>query len=576
MGNKQQHQPADLAAEHKPRCSRFDDGYREPDDPEHGAYQPVSKVSVKGATDQDGRAWVEFSTSTNITAWVPLDELMGSADEAKRKLRDAGIILFDEQLAKAIKQAKQVRFFPDLPLFARPGWSLPYFVQASGKVFGPAGSAKPVILFERHPTKCSAKGKLTSWLDGVAELATGQHLLIFSLMIGFVGPLLGLSRLMENFGFELVGPKARGKTTLQYLLASVAGPALRPSGQNNWIGANTTMNAFEAQMPEHADTTMIVDEMTTMFANESSRSRGKSYQDAVFRLAQGTGKDRYGSTRQRPARFVWITSTNEQTHQLVRTVSSDAADAASDRLMALPISRKARGVFQKPFPAGYKTGERVARAITELVAGHYGRPFRKFLTALVAARAEDEAGLKVQIEEWIDQFREAVGVSGNAGSEARVADAMGLVYAAGMLAQSYGALPPELNCLEAAQYCHRLNRASVRADLTNVERVQQLAAHKRTLEIDTDVESKGYRKRLDRAPALIKVRRDGTRELVLTADMLIDAGIKRKAFLNDPAIRRLLRHDEDRDDSKLKLVSGGKATRVICIRLPQFKPNNDN
>lgn len=73
------------------------------------------------------------------------------------------------------------------------------------------------------------------------------------------------------------------------------------------------------------------------------------------------------------------------------------------------------------------------------------------------------------------KFRQTVGVDSNDGSAVRVADAFGLVYAAGKLSQQYGILPRQLKVRRAARKCHAMHLA-VRAgrDLTMNDRLKAL------------------------------------------------------------------------------------------------------
>jgi hypothetical protein len=528
-------------------------------------YERITGLEVSGATAPDGTPWIHLRADDIRSTWVPLSEFADQAAGAKSRLAAANLHLFKEDLTRVLDDARSVTAFPSLPLIEKPGWSGPYFALLSGTVFAPEGSPTPIVLFEPDRFKCASAGD-KSWFRGVSGLAAGQPMLTFVVMLGFAGPLLSLSRVQENVGFELCGRKGRGKTTLQYLAASVTGPALQPQGRNYWINANTTINALEAQVPVHNDMLLVIEEMSAMYAGESEKVRANRMRELIFRMAGGTAKARHQGERQVISRFIWLTSTNDATAKLLKTVLNEAAEAAVDRLLALPISGQSRGVFVKPFPDGCATGDEAVRKIIALVSQHYGRPIRLFLKRLVKARATDEAALRMEIEARIVEFRAAVGISGNAGSEARVADAFGLIYSAGVLAQKYGALPATLDCMEAARFCHRLNRNSAKPDLTNIARAHRLAAHPKTLTVDMANMTAAYRKRLSTAPALLMMRRDGRRELVLTDRMLMAAFKARKAVLSDPAIRRRLRHDDGRTSVKLKLIHDGRMERVTCIR----------
>jgi hypothetical protein len=532
-------------------------------------YRPTHKVTVRGATAPDETPWVEIAALGGSPAvWVKLDDLSDDAAAAKRRMRAKGLVLFGRELSEALDKARNVNEFPRAPLIEGSGWSGPYFTLRSGEIFSPDREEQAILLFEPQTHKCAKAGD-KAWLKGVKRLGRDQPIVAFAVMIPFSAPILSLSRVRENFGFELSGVKGLGKSTLQRLAASTAGAALEPAGRNYWISANTTMNALEEQMPLHNDMPMIIEEMSAMYAGESDRVRSNRSKELVFRMASGSGKGRFQAARQTPARFVYLTSTNDPIALLTGANANDAAAAAADRLLAIPIAAgRKHGIFEVELPKGFHTGESAARAIDALVAENYGYPIRQFIQALVEARADDEDALKSVIEDHIEEFRKAVGVDGSQGSEARVADAFALVYAGGKLAQHYGALPKSLKCLEAAIYCYRINRDSVGAEISNVECLWRLSRRKGVVVVDLKDETKRYRKAVEDAPALILVGKKGRRELLLDEEALKGEFRDPKALFADPTVRPSMRHDRGRNSIKVKVTHEGQLKRFFCFRLP--------
>ena len=173
-------------------------------------------------------------------------------------------------------------------------------------------------------------------------------------------------------------------------------------------------------------------------------------------------KSRRGEAAQSPARFVYLTSSNESFASMFCGGNSKTSAAAADRLLAIPIAGDRKfGVFDR-LPQGCANSKQAIQAIVDLIKEHHGKPMRRFVRKLVAARAADEPALKSRIESLINEFRDAVGVNDNVGQESSIADVFGLMYAALMLAQEYGALPKRLKPLRAV--------IKVRAGLTNPDR----------------------------------------------------------------------------------------------------------
>ena len=136
-----------------------------------------------------------------------------------------------------------------------------------------------------------------------------------------------------------------------------------------------------------------------------------------------------------------------------------------------------------------------------------------------------------------------------------------------MLARQYGALPKKLDCMAAAIKCYRINRKSVGADVSNVQRLQRLAKRKGVVIINLDDRSKAYRERVSAAPALLRISKGGTRELLLSSEQFEKAFPKRKALLADPAVKKIMRHDKDRSTLKTRVVHNGPQKRFRCFDL---------
>ena len=98
-----------------------------------------------------------------------------------------------------------------------------------------------------------------------------------------------------------------------------------------------------------------------------------------------------------------------------------------------------------------------ANALTRAAEQNHGHAIRKFLKQLVRARAKDDAALRAWIASRVNGFVEKANIDPNDGSAFRVAEAFGLVYAAGRLAQQYGVLPDCLAVGPAVLTCYSLH-----------------------------------------------------------------------------------------------------------------------
>lgn len=531
-------------------------------------YKPARYVTVTGATAPDGMPYVHFQPKyiEHPGVWVSLMEL--STQQAPERLRAGGIFLFGDNLKWAVDDAHKVNTFPPMPLIARPGTTAGYFTLAAGDVFAPRGATPATVLFDAEPAKFGKRGKLKLWKVGVAKLAAKQSLLTFVLIIPFAGPLLKLSRIHENFGFELCGPGGTGKTSAQHLAASVLGGALEPGGANYWIAANTTMNGLEQLYSAHADLAIIIDEMGDFCNGETERVRATKTREMIFRLRSGTTKNRFDGQREEPTRFVYLTSTNISLGNLLNGLDCATSAAAKDRLLTIPIAQtRKHGIFDH-LPEGCVNGSEAISRLQALILDHHGLAIRRYLKRFVKERAGGEDALRQKIDAEIRRFHDAVGVDQNVGSEARVADEFGLIYAAGQLAISYGALPREFDPLKAAIDVYRLNRESAAPLPTYYQQLERLVHNPRSLRIDSDALRSIHDDDLHRAPALVRTTHYGELELLLTSRQLARRFENKAAFYRDPEVAMVAITDKDsRKTVKRTVRTEARQERFHAFRL---------
>jgi hypothetical protein len=521
-------------------------------------YTRPNRFEVRGATAPDGTPWVHIIPMGSVCiarddsgpaphpgVWTRSSDWMDDAGPAKRRLKAANVILFGEQLKEVVRRAQDVREFPAVPLVEHSGWTKPHFALPSGHVFSPVDAEPAVVLFEKDAFRCATRGNMEAWLDGIARLAAGQSIISFGLMLPFMAPVLSLSAVLHNPGFELTGPPRRGKSSLQQLLASTCGPAVDPHGRNYLLPANMTVNALEESTQQFADLPIIIEEMGLFYAAEPQNVRAAKTLESIMRLASGTVKARRGEPTPRAVRFIYITSSNVTISSLFGEHQGRTGSAAKTRLLTIPIAGSRKyGIFDK-LPGGCASSSEAIDRVVELVADHHGLAIRVFLKELAARRAADEAALKSRIEALIDDFRNAVGVDDNAGPESSIADVFGLAYAAGTLAQEFGALPAKLELLRSTIKVYHLYRAASAPPPSNLELLQRLAKRKGVLRVEATNLPKIADEDLARAPALLRTDRNGSRVLLLTDAALRRAFPVPSRLFVDPEVKALMRTDKD-------------------------------
>jgi len=451
--------------------------------------------TAKGYADQHGRRWYEVRRGRQKVLLHERDLI----DRAGmfRLLADQGLSIWKKaEKEELLEKLEELEQFAARLIFDRPGWAGGQFASASGRVYAPKGTRKGLVAFATSAHKCAAKGTHAEWLTQVAEPLCGHPIPSFFLMAALAAPMLELSGLSANPGFELAGEGGKGKTTTMRLMASTSGPAML--GHQGYITTfSMTPVALEKSMQMHSDMPFLIDEANLYNQGGTAASNRRMMQDFSFAMAQGTTKGRCNEPDQKRYWFVCVITANAPFHEVLAQTHRDVADAATDRLNTIMVPPGDAGVFG-PLAAGYDNYRQFTQALEAGMADQYGTAMPKFLGELVTERHKDEAAFKAKIRRYIDKFKIAVGINDSNGSDVRVAEAYGLVYAAGVFARHCGVLPSGFDCMAAAQHCYANFRATVPLRQSLADRLRAVAARPETITIDrrnlptlTDAEVRG-------------------------------------------------------------------------------------
>lgn len=529
-------------------------------------YTIPQDVAVSGATAPNGKPYI-CVTSSGQTAWLPRSAFTGSGSEALKILNAANIPLLTSEWAQCRTKVAALTSYPFKTLIDRPGWNGEHFALPDGTVFSPRTTDEAVVLFPVNEQKCATAGSIYAWRV-TTSLLKNQSVATFVLLAAYAGPFLALTNQIMNQGFEIAGPRGVGKSTVQRFAAAVCGPADNPLGLNYWVTADATINALERIMADHADMPLIMDEFNLYAAGENVAARARKFNELVFKLSNGSEKMRFGASNPQRSRFVFIASTNEPLEQLLLGHQLAGAEAAFDRLLTIPIgSDRPFGVFDS-VPDKFVTSGQFAEHLNQAARKSYGIGIRHLLKHLVADLAKDPADVAQKLKESISYFRRQVGVDLNNGSETRVADAFGLVYAAGKFALRYKAISKHLDPLEATLACYRLNQTARSKPQDTAAQLVKLADDFDSLYETFDKIRDISDEEIEEARAIVREARGGQRELLLTDSQLKRFTLNTRAFFADPQIDRMLISENGRKQTKRRIRKKHKAERFYCFRLP--------
>lgn len=523
-------------------------------------------ITVAGFTAPGGVSWVRVTRGDRV-ACLPLHEFHGSAKGAFNHLAQKGFIVIGVAATRLLlNQVAAIDDFPLTQCVEQIGWNGDHFALPDGTVFSPEGVTAGDVLFAPMPRRCAKRGTLRGWKRDVASPLAGQAIPVFALCFAYTGSILSLTKRAGNFGMELVGGKGIGKSTVQQLAASAIGGVCQGEDGHYWQTLDTTLNALEISMADHSDLPMILEEANLFLAGSSPRVRADNFTAIAFRLANGTEKARYGGAQPREFRFVYLTSSNDSLQTLIGTNSPSAA-AARDRMMTIPIaSSRPHGVFDS-IPQKFASGGAFAAALISAADQHHGSSIRQFLAQLVKARARDEAALRRDIEGWVAEFQAKAKVDRNDGSASRVAEAFGLVYAAGKLAVGYQALPRKLGCGRAILACYRLHLNSGGAQQPFVDQLAAVMARDDIIDLGNRKLSSLPSNEYAEALGFVSTRM-GHRELWIHPSKIESLLPNWSTLKRQPDVLAMLKREGRHLGVKRPAAAGGAPVRVHCFALP--------
>lgn len=524
-----------------------------------------ANVTIRGVTAASGTRWVNIIKG-HTSAWSGYVGFATNERTTKSHLAEQGVVLMAATWRQVLEEVSRLEDFPAEAVAERPGWVGASFVLPDGTVFSPDGATPPQITFGLDASRWGRSGSMEGWIKHVARPLTNQSLPMFLLMTAFAAPILEFTGRSENFGFEVVGRPGCGKSTSQLLMSSALGGIRNTSAGKYWIAFDTTLDGLESSMSEHSGLPMIINEANLFYAQLSERARAEQLRALVFKLGQGHSKRRYGLEKPQTHRFVYVTSSNVPLAMMISGENGAVADAAFDRLMTLEVPKdRSTGAFDF-VPEGYANAEAFANRQEKAAHRHHGHAIRQFLAELVNERARGEKRLLRQITKHMKAFRtKAASLEGV--STGRVAEAFALVYAAGKLAQRFGALPNDWHCGRAALTCYR-QMLEMSERQPNFDLLLDAVLRKPGV-LDLDCSSL---KRFDdmafaAIPAFLKTNQNGRREALFHPPTLEEAIPGWKALINADGVRAVHTHDGDRLTKK-RHVRSGTTDRMVCIVLP--------
>ncbi|WP_196221707.1 DUF927 domain-containing protein [Sphingobium sp. CAP-1] len=523
-------------------------------------------IKLRGRTSPNGIRWMRVRQGKR-EVWIRYSDFMTDPQGVKALLAKADIILIGNEWSEFLNMVRDdvrdgLRFKP-ANIAEQSGWTNPIFALPNGIVVAP-NKRRGHCAFQPELERCESSGTLDEWLKRVAEPLAGHMLGAFLLMAMFLPPLLKLTHRMGNFGFELIGRPGRGKSTLLEAISSVIGPAVGETPY--WQSCNTTVEALERKLKAHSDLPLLLDDATSFAGREVGAVRAKSFKQFVFNLAQGETKDRWNGGKQFRFRTIYIITSNLSLAEVTVELAKKEAAATMDRLLSFDIDLRPHGAFDH-VPSEYANIRAFTSALKAALAVEYGTAMPHFLQVLVKKRIKGEQALSAQITKHVEDFIATAQADQNDGSEGRVAEAFGLVLAAGRLAKYCGVLPADLDCEAITLAAYRLHMASA----SRLRPSERLLAYAKGPDI-VDMEELGVpylsRRALREASGVFRVNRDGVREFLMERTKFEAAFPDHRIVLNDERVSRWLQRGGRHIGVKREVRKGDTKARFYVFHLP--------
>ena len=381
--------------------------------------------------DDDYSYLVKFKTDTNTykeirVSWI---DLVAKNDKLVQGLVYNGFRTYGEYGASLVKKFFTT-FSDDVPggvLVYRTGWTEDNkaFILTDKQI----GNTEEKVIFceTKAETLIKESGSLNEWKENVAELCTGNDILIFCLSFGFVAPLIKILDI-ESFGINLMGTSSSGKSTTAIVVGSIYGGGSKNNKGyiNQW---RATDNAIEFYAEASNDTLIVLDEL--------SQATPEAVYNTVYMLSNGKGRARCNKDLSVRKTATWRTalfSTGELSidQKILESNKLKPLAGLDVRIINLQINSEAESNSFSELH-GYNSPSEFADRIASNAKTFYGTAFIEFIKKLCSDMDNNINILNDLRNEFINEFT----FKDLSGQVARVVKNFASIYAAGTLANKF-------------------------------------------------------------------------------------------------------------------------------------------
>lgn len=522
-------------------------------------------LKIGGCAAPDGKQFITLARS-GPTFVTPRGALFLNPDaEFKRLMTEGFAVTGRGQAAQILEDATSVSDFPEREVLQDPGWSGSLFARPDGLVLAPSRTKKlgkePIAGFHRHPSRYRCTGRRKKWAREVAGLVADDDFAVFAAGLALapaVRPLL--SQPTMPLAIELISD--RNSQSIKRFTLSVTGT----------MGEDLVTDPMKDLVAEPAryignshDSLLIVGEANGYLCGAADRKRATAVRLLVFDhlLAQEGGETNVSGGR--APSFVLI---EKRPMNEMLELDGEAAERLGEALLTIcipPLDHDGESVEERLSRSSERSWSEAARKATN----HHGKALKSFQEGLVEWRSKDgfeavQLSLDKQFDKFFAKARKMAAAFDH--DDAHV-HPFALIATSLWVAKKLEILPFEKSKDSVLRVLgHHLGTRP--APVTAASTLKELAARPDVIAIDA-IDDSHTRKVLEAAPAFIKNKPGGIRELWILTDQkktVFDWSV----FSKLPDFPKWFcgKGEKDRHGSK-RVIGAWKGARVLRFRLPE-------
>jgi uncharacterized protein (DUF927 family) len=268
----------------------------------------------------------------------------------------------------------------------KSGWHGETFILAGGDTIG----GNDELMYNGGETDIFVtKGTLEEWQEHVGKLAIGNSRMIFSINLGFDGPVMALVD-DDGAGINWEGETSTGKSTVQFAVSSVWGHPDPGKFTCKW---NASQTGLELQAVQRNNTVMVIDELGEV----DPKIAGK----LMYQLASGVQKTRGNKDVSLRDVKTWkmpiVSSAEKSVAEQIQKSGERAFGGQLIRMVSIPSDAgKGYGIFEElhGMLEKYNGDAKIAgRELSELIKAnakkYHGTAGRAFVKAVIEFGVKD-------------------------------------------------------------------------------------------------------------------------------------------------------------------------------------------